>query len=141
MTLKNIKGRGNMKKIVKILTNLLKGGKILKGLKIVKEILNFLKAILIIIGGSFIVNTLEFINSFRFLNSSIITMITNCITWTMYLYIVIQTIKTLLRFIPLIKEIIENPISKKVIEWIKERLKKDDDIILEAEEVEEVEED
>lgn len=123
MTLKTKKEVVNMKRITTILTNLLKGGKILKGLKIVKEILGFVKTICIIVGSSFIVNTLEFINSFRFLNSSIITMLTSCITWTMYMYIAIQTIKTLLRFLPMVKEIIKNPLIENIKNNIKENLK------------------
>lgn len=123
MTLKTKKEVVNMKRITTILTNLLKGGKILKGLKIVREILGFVKTICIIVGSSFIVNTLEFINSFRFLNSSIITMLTSCITWTMYMYIAIQTIKTLLRFLPMVKEIIKNPLIENIKNNIKENLK------------------
>lgn len=111
-----------MKKMFQILKSLIKGGKILKSLKIIKEILSFLKFIFIIIGGSFIVNTLEFINGFRFLNSSITGLLITCITYTMYMYIVIQTIKTLLRFIPLIKEIKENEIVKKAGKKIKTNL-------------------
>lgn len=124
-----------MKKV--ILKAILNGGKILKGLKTIKEAWKYVKALIIILGSSLIVNVLNFLNGFSWLESEILKagiIVGNTVG---IIYTITIGIKVVLKIIPLVKEIIKNPITQKVVKWAKEKLKKDDDdIIIDAEPVE-----
>lgn len=120
-----------------ILKAILNGGKILKGLKLIKEVWQYAKALIVILGSSLIVNVLNFLNGFSWLESGILNagiMVGNVVG---IIYTIVIGIKIILKLIPVVKEIIENPITQKVVKRIKEKLKKDDDIIIDAEPVEE----